>query len=148
MIQNDSERQDTNQAYTKEDAYHTLEIIDTWISSLDTKVSYALALVGVLIGIVFSAGLPSAFQKVAVVSKLSELDGGEIIAVILVGLLYFVSFLSLVSFMLAIVARIKNLNNAPSIFFFGSISGMELQKYRDRTNQITEKEVLEELGNL
>lgn len=146
MVENNSGQQSINQAYKKEDAYQTLGIVNTWISNLDTKVSFALALVGVLIGIIFSSGLPNAFQRVTEVSKLAELSGGEIIAAILVSMLYLVSFLSTVSFMLAIIARVKNLNNAPSIFFFGSISEMELHNYRDRANQITEEEIIKDLG--
>lgn len=44
-IQQNTNNQQTNQVYTKEDAYQNLEMINTWISSIDTKVSFALALV-------------------------------------------------------------------------------------------------------
>lgn len=139
------QQQNTNLVYTKEDAYQSLGMINTWISNIDTKVSFALALVGVLVGIIFSTGLPNAWQRISEVSKIAELNGGEIIAAILVCLLYIVSFLSLVCFMLAIIARVKNLNNAPSIYFFGSIGGMELQYYKDKVNQITEQHIIEDL---
>lgn len=137
--------QHVNQAFTKDDAYQSLEMINTWISNIDTKVSFALALAGVLIGIIFGKGLPKALQRICEVSKLAELSGGEIIASILVCLLYVVSFFSIVSFMLAIIARVKNLNNAPSIFFFGSIGKMSLQNYMDKVCQMSEEQIIRDL---
>ena len=134
-----------NNQYTKDDAYQTLTMVNTWISNMDTKVSFALALAGILIGIIFSEGLPNAFQRITEVSKLAELNGGEIIASVLVGLLYLISFLSIICFMLAIIARVKNSNNAPSIYFFGSVSTMDLQDYKDKLNQMNEKEIVEDL---
>ena len=41
--------------YTKEDAYKTLEIINSWICNIDTKVSFSLALIGVLITLIFNS---------------------------------------------------------------------------------------------
>ena len=60
---------------------------------MDTKVSFALALAGVLIGVIFEKGIPNAFERITEVSKLAELSGGEIIAAILVALLYLSSFI-------------------------------------------------------
>ncbi len=144
-MEQDNNQQLANAAYTKEDAYQSLEIINTWISNIDTKVSFALALAGVLIGIIFSSGLPKALQRICEVSKLTELNGGEIIASILVILLYIVSFLSIISFLLAIIARVKNLNNTSSIFFFGSIGMMNLQNYTDKVSQMTENQIIRDL---
>lgn len=140
-----SNKQRENLAFNKEDAYQALSLINTWISNIDTKTSFALALVGVLIGMIFSDGIPNAFQKISEVSKLAELNGGEILAAILVVLLYLVSFLSAFCFMWAIIARVKNQNNAPSLFFFGSIGKMELQNYKDKANKITDRELVEDL---
>ena len=131
--------------FRKDDEYQTLTLINTWIGNIDTKISFALALAGVLIGVIFSGGFPSAFQRITEVTNLAELHGGEILAVILVGALYCVSFLSVISFILAIIARIKNPNDSPSIFFFGTIGKMELQNYKDRANSITEQELIEGL---
>lgn len=144
MGQNNNQNS-TGQGFKKDDAYQTLSMINTWIGNIDTKISFALALAGVLIGMIFSGGLPNAFQRITQVSKLSELNGGEIFAVLLVGLIYCASFLSIVSFMWAIIARVKNLNNASSLFFFGSIGAMELQNYRDKANQITEQDLIDDL---
>ncbi len=145
MSQNNIQEENRRQAFTKDDAYQSLNMINTWISNIDTKISFALALAGVIIGIIFSTGLPDALQRVGKVSKLSELYGGEIIAAVLVCLLYIASFLSILYFMLSIIARVKNLNNTPSIYFFGSISVMDLQDYKYKVNNITEQEIIEDL---
>lgn len=144
MLQKDNERQE-NRAFKKEDTYKTLGIINTWIGNMDTKVSFALALVGVLIGVIFENGMPNAFARITEVSKLAELSGGEIIAAILVALLYLSSFISILCFMLSIMARVKNLNNAPSVFFFGSIGNMKLENYKSTIKNIDEKEVIDDL---
>lgn len=146
MMQNNQQNQTRiNEAYDKNDAYQTLEMINTWISNIDTKVSFALTLAGVLIGFTFSADLPYALKRVTEVSKLSELNGGEIIAVILVCSLYISSFLSILYFMTAIIARIKYPNKAQSIFFFGSVAGMELLDYKNKVQSMTKQLVIEDL---
>lgn len=45
---NNQQQQNTSSAFEKEDAYRSLEMVNTWINNLDTKVSFALALVGAL----------------------------------------------------------------------------------------------------
>ena len=139
-MENDNNQTQENRAFKKEDAYETLGIINTWIGNMDTKVSFALALAGVLIGVIFEKGMPSAFERITEVSKLAELSGGEIIAAILVALLYLSSFISILCFMLSIIARVKNLNNASSIFFFGSIGNMTLENYKSAVKDMDEKE--------
>lgn len=144
-MEQDSNQNPIEQAFKKDDAYQTLTLINTWIGNIDTKISFALALTGVLIGMIFSNGIPSAFQKITEVTKLAELHGDEILAAIIVGALYIVSFLSIVCFMWAIIARVKNPYNSPSLFFFGSIGKMELQNYKDRAKNITEQELIGDL---
>ena len=141
MEHNDNQQQE-NRAFKKEDAYETLGIINTWTGNMDTKVSFALALAGVLIGVIFEKGMPSAFERITEVQKLAELSGGEIIAAILVALLYLSSFISILCFMLSIIARVKNLNNASSVFFFGSIGNMTLE---NAVKDMDEKEMIDDL---
>lgn len=145
MVQNNQLNQNTDKPFTKEDAYRILEMVNKWITNIDTKVSYALALTGVLIGFVFNKGVPSSLKRVSEVLKLSELSGGEIIGAILVCLLYIVSFISVIYFMLAIIARIKNPNNAQSIFFFGSIGSQKLIDYTTKVNGMSEQDIIEDL---
>ena len=139
------EEEDIGSDYTKEDAYKTLETINTWISNMDTKVSFALALIGVISTLIFNSKLPSAFKRVSEVSKLGELSGGEIIGAILVVALYILSFISIICFMLAITARVKNENNNQSIFFFGSISIMSLSEYKEKINGMNVNRIVEDL---
>ena len=144
-MEQDSNQLQENKAFKKEDAYETLNIINTWIGNMDTKVSFALALVGVLVGVIFEKGMPRAFDRISQVSKLAELSGGEIIAAILVVLLYLSGFISITCFMLSIIARVKNLNNAPSVFFFGSIGNMTLENYKNSVKNMEENEIIEDL---
>lgn len=144
-MEHDRKQIKENRAFKKEDAYETLNIINTWIGNMDTKVSFALALAGVLIGVIFEKGMPGAFDRISQVSKLAELSGGEIIAAILVLLLYLSGLTSILCFMLSIIARIKNLNNAPSVFFFGSIGNMTLENYKNFVKNMEENEIIEDL---
>ncbi len=89
--------------------------------------------------------IPNAFERITEVSKLAELSGGEIIAAILVALLYLSSFISILCFMLSIIARVKNLNNASSAFFFGSIGNMTLENYKNAVKDMDEKEIVDDL---
>ena len=144
-MENNNNLTQENRAFKKEDAYETLGIINTWIGNMDTKVSFALALAGVLLGVIFEKGLPRAFHRITEVSRLAELSGGEIIATILVALLYLASFISILCFMLSIIARVKNLNNSPSIFFFGSIGSMTLENYKNAVKDMNEREIVDDL---
>lgn len=145
MTKNIESIQDTVIGISKEDAYRILEIINSWISNIDTKVSFALTLSGALIGFIFSIGLPNIFRIIGEISKLKELSGGVIIGAIFICLLYITSLISVIYFMLAITARVKNHNNTQSIFFFGSIGKMELSDYKTNTNKINQQEILEDL---
>ncbi len=141
----DQDNNQSNQAFKKDDAFQALTIINTWIGNIDTKISFALALAGILIGMIFSNGIPSAFKRVSEVAKLAELNGCEILAAASVGLLYISSFISILFFMFAIIARVNNPNNAESLFFFGSISRMDLDNYRGKLNGLTENELVNDI---
>ena len=52
---------------------------------------------------------------------------------------------SILCFMLSIIARVKNLNNASSIFFFGSIGNMTLENYKSAVKDMDEKEMIDDL---
>lgn len=141
--------QETNQTQCecikKEDIYKSLELTNTWIANMDAKISFALALIGVLIGMVFKEGLPSVFQKFKELSEISQLHSWDVLTIIIVGLLYLVSFSSLICFICAIIARIKTAENTSSLFFFASINRMGLNDYKARLSRITEKEMIEDL---
>lgn len=144
-MEHNSNHMQENRAFKKEDAYETLGMINTWIGNMDTKVSLALALAGVLIGVIFEKGMPNAFERITEASKLAELSGGEVIAAILVVLLFLSGFISILCFMLSIITRVKNFNNAPSVFFFGSIGNMTLENYKSAVKNMDEKEIIDDL---
>lgn len=131
------------QTFKKDDAYQTLNIINSWIGNIDTKVSFALAFVGVLIGSIFKEGLPKAFEKIGCVSNVCKAEAIDIFAALLVILLYAVSFLAIIYFILAITARVHT--QFQSIYFFGSISRMQLNEYKNKATNITEQELIEDL---
>ena len=51
-MEHNSNQNPTNPGFRKDDAYQTLTLINTWIGNIDTKISFALALAGVLIGVI------------------------------------------------------------------------------------------------
>lgn len=132
-------------AFDKEDAYETLGIINTWIGNIDTKVSFSLALSGALIGVIFDKGMPRIFKIIAEVSNLQVLSGGDLIGALLVALLYLSSFISILCFMLSIIARVNNPSNAQSVFFFGSIGNMTLVNYKSSVKDMEEQDIINDL---
>lgn len=132
-------------AFDKEDAYETLGIINTWIGNIDTKVSFSLALSGALIGVIFDKGMPRIFKRIAEVSNLQVLSGGDLIGALLVALLYLSSFISILCFMLSIIARVNNPSNAQSVFFFGSIENMTLVNYKSSVKDMEEQDIINDL---
>ena len=145
MAESNEQQSSVPSAFKKEDAYQSLEIINTWISNIDSKVSFALALVGVLMGFIFSQGVPSAFETISKVQKLADLGGAEIIAGLLVSILYLSSLGCILCLVMAIVARTKETGNVTSAFFFGTISAMTLQDYKNKVGSITDEQLLEEV---
>lgn len=143
LKEDDQQLQD--KAFDKEDAYETLGIINTWIGNIDTKVSFSLALSGALIGIIFDKGMPHIFKRIAEVSNLKVLSGGDLIGAILAILLYLLSFISILCFMLSIIARVNNPSNAPSVFFFGSIGNMTLANYKNSVKDMEEQDIIDDL---
>ena len=144
MLKEDNQ-QHQNTAFDKEDAYETLGIINTWIGNIDTKVSFSLALSGALIGVIFDKGRPRIFRRIAEVSNLKVLSGGDLIGTILVILLYLSSFMSILCFMLSIIARVNNPSNAPSVFFFGSIGNMTLANYKKSVKVMNNQDIIDDL---
>lgn len=146
MNQNSNQQHQTiNQKFTKDDAYQTLNMINAWINNIDTKDSFALAFVGVLVASIFSDGFPSAIRKMCQITKIAELSGCEVIAILLICALYIVSFISILCFLLVIIARIKNLNSNQSVFFFGSISSMNLNDYKEKLQNIDDQSIIKDL---
>ncbi len=135
--------EEEKQYFNKEDAYRTLELTNSWVGNVDTKISFALALVGVLSAFVFKDGLPSAFQTVIDKGNWSLITGGDIIAAIFVALLYLASFSSLVLLLLGMMARTKA--KGDSIFFFGTIGAKKLEDYKSKIKGYEEEHIKDDL---
>lgn len=132
-------------SFSKDDAYQLLTIVNSWISNFDSKSSFGLAFIGVLMGITFTESIPTPFTKIAAVSKLADLNACEVIGALMIILLYLSSLISLINLMLVIFARTKNPNAVQSKFFFGSISNFELQNYKDKVNIMTDEDIISDL---
>ena len=129
--------------FDKEDAYRTLELTNSWVGNVDTKISFALALVGVLSAFIFKGGLPNAIQNVIAKDCWFLLSGGDIIAVIMVILLYITSLLSILFLLLGMVARTKA--KGDSLFFFGTIGAKKLDEYEKKIQHFEEEHILRDL---
>lgn len=145
MLKRDDQNKHQNIIFDKEDAFETLGTINTWIGNIDTKVSFSLALSGALIGVIFDKGMPRIFKRIAEVSNFQVLSGGDLIGALLVALLYLSSFISILCFMLSIIARVNNPSNAQSVFFFGSIGNMTLVNYKSSVKDMEEQDIINDL---
>lgn len=47
-----------DKVYSKDDAYKTLDITNMWIENVDSKISYALAFIGILLGFIVTGDQP------------------------------------------------------------------------------------------
>ena len=54
-----------NNSYTKEDLYKKLELVNSWISNIDNKISFILGFVGIFIGFIISKGTPDIFIDIS-----------------------------------------------------------------------------------
>ena len=61
--------------YSKSDAYKTLDMVNMWIGNVDSKISYSLTFIGVLLGFFLTTKKPIEISKVAnkIVKKIGEI---------------------------------------------------------------------------
>ena len=131
--------------YSKDDAYQTLSTINSWINNFDSKSSFALAFIGVLLGFTFNSNFPDVFIRIGEITKLSDLNCCDVISAILIVGLYLTSLITLISLMLVIIARTKNPNKSSSVFFFGTISSVNLKDYKKELLTMSDNEILNDL---
>lgn len=130
--------------YKKEDAYKTLELINTWIGNVDTKISFALAFEAVLIGFVFNKDTTNIFKNILDL-KIFQIRGEEVLEIIFVIALYLMAFISTIFLLLGIKGKVKNSTGDQSVFFFGTIDEMTEEEYINKTSNMTEDEVVKDL---
>lgn len=132
----------TQEKYSKEDAYYTLNLINSWINNIDAKTSFALAFVVVLVGFILEKNPMEFFCENLPVEEVSV---DILLKLFLVSALYITSFGAAIFFFLAIVARTKNASGKKSMMFFGTIAAMELNDYKARTLNMDEKNLVKDL---
>jgi len=126
--------------FEKEDAYKSLDLVNGWISSMDTKASFLLAYLAVLLGFVVSNGIPR------VLSAPNEFETlfSYVVGIGLVVLLYVLILISVALFFGTIRARV-NVGGQHSLLFFGEISKMGLDDYRHRILKRTKEELINDV---
>ena len=127
--------------YEKEDAYKTLEIINSWINAMDTKASFLLAYIAVIMGFVFTSGIPHVFEVI----NASNISFLLIIKLSCVVLLYFSLLTSIILYFETLQARIKNEKNRHSLLFFGEIASISLNDFKAKILNRTEEELIKDI---
>lgn len=130
--------------YKKEDAYQSLQIINSWIGNMDTKISFALAFVSVLIGFIFSNGAPQIVNEISQI-EFSQISAIQILSVLLIIVLYLLGLVTIAIFVFALLARVQNLSDIESVFFFGDIAMNTYQNLKERMDQVTDERLLADL---
>lgn len=130
-----------NKNYTREDAYKTLNMINEWIRSSDTKTSILMTMVAL-----FSSLSISMFETLKNIISFSANPFLSTIIVI-VFVLYIFLFIVIFYFsFISLVARIciKNINSK-SLFFFGNIADLEKNEFIEKTSKIVDKDIINDL---
>ena len=109
----------------KEDAYKSLETIFGWIGNMDTKASFLLAYLAVLIGFVVSNGKPN-------LPLPSPVGVWYVVKLICVIALYCTLLISVALFFSTLTARIKSKKDVKSLLFFGTIAGIPMNEYKSK----------------
>lgn len=137
-----------NKFANEENVFTTLGVTNSWISNIDSKISFMLAFLAVLSGFILNNGLPQAYNSIKSLSSISEISGSQIISAILVTSLYILLFLSIFKFLNALTAKVdgdSSNSNQASIFFFGSIGNKTLTTYTDEYLAITDEEAMKQV---
>ena len=149
-----------NKNQKKEEALKTLERINTWIGNCDTKVSFALAFAGILIGGFFASSIITDSLKKFIDNLFdigSFIQRGDpqfpIIVLALIILVAFVIFIgiSIVSLFNAIKGKIdSSVYHQPGLtgdsnLFFGTIQNKPFLDFKKSFQQQTEESLLNDL---
>lgn len=141
MSNNDTDK------YSKEDAYKTLELTNSWIGNADTKSSLGLAFIVALLAIIFNNTdtMPVAFQNLSTAINEQSVSCCTIIGTLLVIALYLSCVTTIIMFFKAIRGRIKTNTTKKSIFFFGTISTMSINEFKCKTMSSNDKEITKDI---
>lgn len=134
--------------FSKETAFRTLELINSWINNADTKVSFALAFATTVLGLIFyNAGSePKALQefKTAYADKTICFSNWSSVAILF--LMYITFLIVLICFFMSLRGKVDNSNKKKSIFFFGTIADYSIDDYKSKVFSMNEHELEKDLA--
>lgn len=127
--------------FEKEDAYKSLELTNSWIGNIDTKASFLLAYLSVIMGFVVSHGFPAIFS----VETVAPVEFSYWAKIICVVALYLSLVLAVTLLLGTLTARINGQSSKPSLLFFGEISKLSLNNYKAKILNRTEDELIKDI---
>lgn len=130
--------------YNKDDAYQTLGLINSWINNVDTKASFALAFLAVVIGVCFNNGWPCAIDNI-VNSLPKDRTCQDWIGAVAVVLLLVGCVLSALFLLLTLVAKTKNTSGKKSVMFFGTIAESSINDYKSKAMNMSDADLTKDL---
>lgn len=156
--------------YSKSDAYKTLDMVNMWIGNVDSKISYSLTFIGVLLGFFLTTKKPIEISKVAnkIVKKIGEIystgiqvvlkdiEFKDIISVIILVLICIFIFTS-VRAVIYLYKGIKGMIN-PEIYnerglvtssniFWNSISNQKYNEFYKNISDLKKNELIKDISS-
>ena len=151
-------------AYSKDDAYKTLDITNMWIENVDSKISYALAFIGVLLGFIITEDKPidvgntvvDIFNRIGMFlanpnSIFNITIEKNILALILLTILTATAIISIIHLLIALKGSISldEYNEEgltiESNIFWGSVSKKKYKDFRREVTNINENDLINDI---
>lgn len=128
--------------FQRDDAYKTLDTVNFWIDSCDTKASILLAFIGILLTIIFTSPV---FEDIGdVFSSIFESNRCTLVCLVIISSI--LCFLGIISLLAVIVPRViivpqrktsKKTSNASSFMFYGTISQIDYSSYKKQMSAMS-----------
>lgn len=150
--------------YSKDDAYKTLEITNMWIENADSKISYALAFIGVLLGFIVSRDKPidvgstvvNAFNRIGMFldnpnSIFNITIEKNILVLVLMTILMTTAIISIIYLLIALKGSIdlheynEEGLTIKSNIFWGSVSKKKYKDFRYDVTNISENDLMNDI---
>lgn len=150
--------------YSKDDAYKTLDITNMWIENVDSKISYALAFIGILLGFIITKDKPIDIGDtvVDILEKTSVFLASpnrvfnitiekNILALVLLTALTTTAIISIIYLLIALKGNIgldehnEDGLNIESNIFWGSISKKRYIDFKNEVININENDLINDI---
>ena len=157
-------RRNKNKVYSKDDAYKTLDITNMWIENVDSKISYALAFIGILLGFIITKDKPIDIGDtvVDILEKTSMFLASSnrvfnitieknILALVLLTALTTTAIISIIYLLIALKGNIgldeynEDGLNIESNIFWGSISKKRYIDFKNEVTNINENDLINDI---